>query len=542
MQAKGQNGVLLRRSIQDLLENLPEGESITLFTNDDEFQNISSGALRERLMALEHSAAQLPWRTVQLKAQNHFGNSGDAQKNFIAISDFQHLENSAGILSENIQTYMVQLEPENSINISVDSAFVSSTSLDNINLEVEISASGEMQEEVSVGLYDQNKLLARKTIGFDDQLKGSTSFSLSSTALPFGRIEVDDNGLQFDNQLFFSINETPPVNVVVIGDTEAEFLQRIYAAPEFDLNIFAENNIDYNLLSQANLVILNETEKIPSSLSTTLQQLLREEIFMVVVPAPNADLNDYNNLFRNIGLPTFNQKNEQEKLITNIIFEHPLYRTVFNNRVTNFEYPGVQSSYGVEGAASGILEFQNGQPFLYEQNNIFVFTAALRRDNSNFKNAPLIVPTFYNIGNLAISQPELYSVLGEPQNISIQANLQKDEILRLSSPEATFIPQQQSFQNKTEIILEDLPEKEGQYRVLQDSTVLRTLSFNLDRRESVPVQTELSAQNGLSVHSSIPEVFMGIESANEVNTLWKWFVIFALFFLLTEMLILKFLK
>lgn len=542
MQAKGKNGILLKRAVQDLLENLPREEQVTLFTNEEEFRDISPGVLRESLQAITYSAEQLPWKSISIKAHNYFGNSSETRKNFIAISDFQHLDDSIAPIAENIFTYLVQLQPENAINISVDSAYVSARSLDEIVLNVEISASGAVQEEVSVGLYNDNKLLARKTIALDDNLKGSTDFRFASGALPFGKIQVEDNGLQFDNQLYFSINENPPVKVVVIGDTEADYLRRIYSEPEFLLNIFPENNIDFNLLSQANLIILNEPEKIPFSLTTTLQQLLKEKVFLVIIPASSADLEDYNNLFKILALPEYGQRNDREKLITDIAFAHPLYQNVFNERVTNFEYPKVQSSFPVTGSASLILKYQNGEPFLFEQNNIFVFTASLSRKNSNFKSAPLIVPTFYNIGNLAISADKLYHILGNRQEISIQANLKQDEILKLSSSETTFIPQQQSFQNKVDLVLEELPKQEGHYRVLQDSAVLRTLSFNIGRKESEPLFKDLSEHKGVSVHSSIPQVFDNIKSASEVNTLWKWFIILALFFLLTEMLILKFLK
>ncbi len=542
MQARGQNGILLRRSIQDLLENLPEDAQVTLFTNNSEYRNISAATLRQRLQALDYSETQLPWRSVHLKVQNLFGSKGNAQRNFIAISDFQKTGDSIAPIADNISAYLVKLEAENHLNISIDSAFVSSRSLDETVLGVEISASGVLQEEVSVGLYDKDRLLARKTIPLNDELKGSTTFSFASEAIPFGSIRIDDNGLQFDNRLYFSINETPPVKVVVIGDTEAEYLQRIYKKPEFLLHIFPENNIDYNLLSQANLVILNEPEKIPFSLISTLQQLVREQVFLIVVPAPAANLSEYNGLFQNLGLPVFGVRNDQEKLITDITFGHPLYESVFNERVSNFEYPKVKSSFPVMGTPSGILKYQNGQPFLYEQNNTFVFTAALRKENANFKSAPLIVPTFYNIGNLAISPDKLYYLLGNRQKISIQANLQKDEILKLASSKTTFIPQQQSFQNKVDFFLNELPQQEGHYNVLQDSVILTSLGFNVDRRESLPVQKDIRVLDGVYVHQSIPQVFNDIKSAGEVHTLWKWFIILALFFLLTEMLILKFLK
>ena len=542
MQARGKSGVLLRRSIQDLLESIPEGEKISLFTNEEEFRDISANTIQERLVDREYSAAELSWRAVNLKARNLFRNSVKTQKNFIAISDFQHLSDSVSPLGDDIDTYLVQLQPENITNVSIDSVWIAGSGLDETVLEVSFSAAGDVRDEISIGLYDGSKVLARKTVNLNEDQQGKTSFSLGAGPIENGRIETEDNGLQFDNRLYFSINQTPPVNVVVIGDKEAGFLQRIYSAPDFDLAIFPENNVDYNRLSQANLVILNELENIPFSMVNNLKQLVQEQVFVVVIPAINGDTGDYNQLFRNLGLSGLGNPVSSEKLITNIIFEHPLYRNVFNDRVTNFEYPKVQNSFSTGGNSSGILKYENGQAFLYGQNNIFVFTAALNSENSNFKSSPLIVPTFYNIGNMAISRPQLYHLLGESQQINIQANLQKDEILKLSSSETAFIPKQQSFQNKVQLELEELPKTPGHYKVLKDSTALRTLSFNVSRSESEPVNVDLQERDQIYVHSSIPEVFSGISSANEVDSLWKWFVIFTLIFLLTEMLILKFLK
>ncbi|MCY2687101.1 BatA domain-containing protein [Salinimicrobium sp. TH3] len=542
MQARGKSGVLLRRSVQDLLENIPEEEIITLFTNDEEYQNISVASLRERLQDRNFSPKELSWRAIELKARNFFRNSSDSQRNFIAISDFQHVEDSLTALGDDINTFLVQLRPENENNVALDSAWVTSRGLDVTVLNVSFSAYGDRQEEVAIGLYDGDRMLARKTVTLDEGLRGNTTFNLAADAIPHGRIEVEDNGLQFDNRFFFSINEIAPVNIVAIGDSEADYLQRIYSSPEFNLSILPENNIDFNLLSQANVIILNQPQKIPFSMLTLLQELVKEQVLLVIVPSVEAEIGDYNALLKNLDLPVFTALNTQEKLITDIIFEHPLYSSVFNEKVSNFEYPKVQSSYLLSKTTTGILKYQSGQPFLFEQDNVFVFTAALNQENSNFKNSPLIVPTFYNIGNLAISRPSLYSVLGDSHTIGIQANLQKDEILKLSSSETTFIPQQQSFQNKVEILLDELPKEPGHYDVLQEEKVLRSLSFNVSRSESDPVNTELNEREGIFVHSSVPEVFSEIKSANEVDSLWKWFVIFTLFFLITEIFILKFLK
>ncbi|HET8854747.1 MAG TPA: hypothetical protein VFM60_02375, partial [Salinimicrobium sp.] len=156
--------------------------------------------------------------------------------------------------------------------------------------------------------------------------------------------------------------------------------------------------------------------------------------------------------------------------------------------------------------------------------------------------APLIVPTFYNLGNLALTPIQLYYILGRNQKIDVNIDLKKDEILDLASENYSFIPLQQSFPKKVVIDLEDEPVLAGHYKIKRDSTVVKTLSFNVTRQESLLNYRDLDKLEGIEAQNSIPAVFEELESKTEINALWKWFVIFALFFLMIEMFILKFYK
>lgn len=542
MQAKGKKGILFKRSVQELLETLPAEGEISLFTNEEEYNNLDAASLRKKLQLLDYSQMQLDWKTVALKAENLSSEEPDTQKNFIAISDFQKKGTEKEIKTiDSINTYLVFLKPEKTNNVAIDTAFVSSRDLDEIKLTVTLKTSGESQPEVPISLYNGTDLLAKKTVSLESE-EVNTVFTLPSGPVQNGRISINDNSLQFDNELFFSINETDPVSVVVIGNSNNSYLTRIYTEPEFELNVYPEDAVDFNRLVSANLIILNEPENISNLLNTEIKRLQKEKIVLIVIPSESANIQGYNIFFRNMGLPVFTEKIQQEKLITDIIYEHPLYEAVFDQKVRNFQYPKVQSYFRINSSGSKVLGYENGQAFLYEKDNMFVFTAPINLKNSNFQGAPLIVPTFYNIGNLAISPSRLYFVLGKNQKINLKAQLGQDEILKLSSPEATYIPRQQSFQNKVEIYLDEVPKTEGHYEVLKDSSSLKTLSFNLDRSESRMNYMELKPSKNIKIENSIPEVFEDIQTAGKVDELWKWFVIFALIFLLTEMLILKYFK
>ena len=71
---------------------------------------------------------------------------------------------------------------------------------------------------------------------------------------------------------------------------------------------------------------------------------------------------------------------------------------------------------------------------------------------------------------------------------------------------------------------------------------MKNLSFNFNRNESELNYFDLTGLDNATVSESITTTINDIKSATNVNELWKWFVIFALAFLIIEMLILKFLK
>ncbi|GAK95193.1 hypothetical protein JCM19298_1322 [Nonlabens ulvanivorans] len=103
---------------------------------------------------------------------------------------------------------------------------------------------------------------------------------------------------------------------------------------------------------------------------------------------------------------------EKEKRITEINYNHPLLKGVFNKQISNFQYPKVNATTNIIGALNPILKFEDGNSFLLQKGNVFNFTAPLNNQNSNFKNSPLIVPVLYNMGRNSLPVQQLYYTIG----------------------------------------------------------------------------------------------------------------------------------
>lgn len=542
MQAKGNNGELLKRAIQDLINNIPENENISLFTNSEIYKNTTIKAIKNDLLQISYTANSLTTEAALLKSNTFFSTKTNTLKNVILISDFQEYKNQLNIKKDSLTNlYFVKLQPVNANNIAVDSAYISNTSPTNIELTVQLKNSGENSESVPVSLFNNDNLIAKTSVEIND--KASTTFSLPSNEIINGKLTINDAHLQFDNSLFFNINNGSKINVLAINESDDSFLKRIYNNDEFNYTSTLTNQLNYNDLDNQHLIILNELSTIPNALISAIKAFTNQGGSLVVMPSKDITKSSYNALLLNYAT-SFNDLIETEKRITTINYSHPLYSNgVFEKQVRNFQYPKVNSFYNVaSNSASKVLSFENDKAFLYQNKNAFIFTSPLNKDNSNFKNSPLIVPTFYNIAKFSFKIPQLYYTIGEENRFDVETQLQQDAVLSLVNNDINMIPKQQYFNNKVVFNTSDNPSIASTYAIKNKTETIANVSYNYNRNESDLIYNKLSNVKDATVSDSITEIFDSIKSETKINALWKWFVIFALVLLLIELGILKYFK
>jgi len=116
-------------------------------------------------------------------------------------------------------------------------------------------------------------------------------------------------------------------------------------------------------------------------------------------------------------LEQLNFLQKQEKLISKIAFNNPLYSSVFEKQVTNFQYPKTKNSFTINSSSASILSYDDKSNFLTalsnELSSVYIFAAAINKENSNFQNSPLIVPTFYNMAQSSTKTAISSLVIGE---------------------------------------------------------------------------------------------------------------------------------
>lgn len=536
-QVEGSN--LFNNTIQDFIKYIPKDKRFTLFTNKQVFKNVVVSDIQNELLNLTVSSEQLDINEIVLKGNTFFSKNNASQKNLVLISDFQQrMGNPTEIDTlENINIEFIKPINSQIKNTSIDSVFIGDRTNENIELIAQLSTNTE-DETIPVSLFNDDKLIAKTAAKFNNGKKAEVSFTINAKDILLGKVAITDTGLDYDNQFYFNIDEKSKINVLAIGNSSADFLKRIYTDDEFNFSTSSLSQLNYSIIENQDLVILNEIENLPSSLVIAVNTLSKNGGSFVLIPATNGDTNSYNTLATSYYNSQYSNTIAQEAAISNVITAHSLFTNVFEKQVTNFQFPKASGHFKINTKAPIAIEFQNKDPFIIGNDGAYFFSAALNNDNSNFKNSPLIVPVFYNMGMNSLKLPPLYTSIGNNTEVEVPITLQQDDIIKISNENNEFIPQQRVLPKKVQINFMDNPTDAGIYKIMHNKKILRHISFNDNRKESELLYAALPENS----NTSLSNFFLESQKNNAINEFWKWFAILALAFVLIETALQRFLK
>lgn len=543
MQAKGQKGELLKRAVQDLLEKTPENLQLSVVTNSDDFWNTNIKSIQKELQNLSYSAIPFSLDNALTKVKS---NNSNNQKDIVIITDAIGLQTqSLEKLSENTKTYFVIPEAEKLENIAIDSVFIAQSLENFYEIGVNVSSNFEEEKSIPVSMFNNENLIAKAILKLNKR-KQTLNFTIPKEEFN-GYITLNDNSLPFDNTFYFTILKPKTLKILSIGAHEkSKFLSKIYTQPDFNYQNVTLNELDYSKISNQDAIVLNELDNIPMAMHTNLKKFIEKGGNLVFIPSERNEVQNMNAFLSNFGNLQFVNLQNQEKKITKIHFANPLFANVFEKKITNFQYPSVKESFGIKSSVSQAISYEDQTGFLnsiYKNSGaVFIFSAPINKENSNFQNSPLIVPTFYKMGSHNDKNGVNYETIGNSKPILVQAILSKDEVISVKNKVEEFIPMQQIMDDKVKISCQDNPEQAGNYEIIQQKKSVETISFNYDRKESILTLPSSESTDQLNQIDSLESFFDTIEIERTDTQIWKWFLIFTLFFLFLEILIQKFIK
>lgn len=542
MQAKGQKGELLKRSVQELLENIPETQNFSLFTNDESYLNTNIKQIQKDLQNLTYSNNSFSPDRILSDIRSRKKAVG---QDIVVITDGINLQPSDFKDIEKDHTYFVIPKAEQKNNISVDSVYGLQASDNFYEISVRLKSYGKTENEIPVAVYNRDNLIAKTQVTFDAPEK-TLNFTLPKENIQ-GRISIEDNRLSYDNEYFFSISQPEKMNVISIGEGQkSDFLYRIFTDDEFEFSNFEPAVLDYNLLEKQDAVIVNELSEIPTALQITLKSIAEKGGHVIFIPAANGQVTNYQQFLSQFGSFRIDEDAQRDKLITKIAYDHPLYQGVFEKKTDNFQYPKTNRNLSVQSPYPAVLGYEDQSAFLTSVNvtdgKLFVFSASLNKSNSNFQNSPLIVPTFLNMAQSSQHSGIKSIVLGQESSYTANVSLGKDEIVSVANDDISFIPSQQALSQKVKLFWYENPQESGNYTIKKNEDVVDYLSFNYARNESDLNLYNESLFKDYTVSNTFEHAFDGLKEGRFESQLWKWLIILSLIFIVLEILIQKFVK
>ena len=549
MQAKSKNLNLFSETLQDLIKFPSTNSKITLLTNDAQQKDLSLEHFKANISKLKLSSSAFNLENTLFKIANLSNEYKSSTKAFL-ISDFQinGVKKNISKLASNIDVTAVKLNHRNTLNVNVDSIYISHKSATKVVLTVIVNNRNFTSKNLAISLYNDNLLLAKSNLSIQKNKPSKVNFTLDNNNSFKGKIVIEDNALKFDNTLFFTINKPKTIRVLSIGKNNNK-INKLYSSSEFKLIENRLENLDYTRISKQHLIILNEVNLIPELLIASLKSFVEKGGTLVIIPSQDINFESYKSLFNSLENKVSLKKMSEAHQITKINYNHPLLNNVFEKKVNNFDYPTVTSYFRLNSKnTSNILKLDNNDDFItqlpHNEGAIYFVASPLQNTVNTFVNSPLIVPIFYNIALQGTVTNPLYYTLQKPHKIGINTHLQKDAVLSLKNNTFSFIPQQQIKENSVLISTLENPKKEGYYSVLKDTTVLQVLAFNNNRTES-----KLNFYNkedllniSHSYFTNLNNALKAFKNTISIFELWKICAALALLFLITELLLLKHLK
>lgn len=535
MDAKIGKTSLLQRIKTDIqsLENLPS--KISWFNNTEVYYDQSPKQFMETVQGLSLSPIKRSPNEIQLQVQQLANRYPEKNHELLWISDFHRFAEEDLENFDKIAVKAYSIQPDNLQNTSIDTLYMDT---DSPEIIVEIFHKGE-NSETTVSLYKGENVLGRQKIQLTDSISEKVRFTINEAFIENGKIKIEDPSIAFDNEKYFSLMPKEPIKIKALGQGKSDFL-KVFESKEFQLEKIEVNASDLSGLEEANLMVLYNIERITTQLSSLIENAIDNGAYIVILPPKTIHVDSYNTLLQRLDAPQFTTKKTHPRRLSTIHYDHPVFQGVFERRIENFQNPYVKQYYGLQNNASPILSYDTGEAFLTQASSVFLFTASLSEENTNFIKSPLIVPALYNMAMQSQPQKQIYQLIGENTTYAISGEFNSQDIVHITDGEDSFIPIQEQKQNGIWITTTDRPINAGNYRITKNENTLDWVSYNYPNLSKEIHYPDLSNWSSIMQTNSLELPNTEQSLAKDSNTLWKWFVIFALLFLGIEMLLLKY--
>ncbi len=551
--------------VSKILDLYPTNTSYKILTNEfAPFSNTlkSKDEVGELLteMRMSNISRTLPEAYTRLKS--HTLRESEKSKDIFIISDFQ--QSTIGnferlIIDSADQVFVSPISFDATKNIFIDSIYLSNPFLvanEKNQLNVVLKNSGhEDANDLPIRLFineiQSSSSLVSIAAGQSKELTFEIGYNLDKVNRC--RINFEDYPVTFDNDFFFVLKLDNKINIMEIRkDDSISPVEQVYGnAGLFNYTPQIASSIDYSLIRQYDLVIVNGLSDIDNSLALELNNYIDQGGALFIIPGDNPDISAYQNLLPAIR-PAQNDTSRVDIAMPNL--SNPFYESIFEGANEKMDMPDALPVLGWRGQQMDLLKLRNNLNFLSgfkKQGTVFILATPLADQFTSFHRHALFVPVMYRMAALSKRsfEKQYYSINDPAINLKLDS-LNKRDVFKITDSESERIPNQRISGNELVLEMSKNTIKPGFYELTLEEKIKAVLAFNLDKAESYLQQMTFDDINkNLAVYDNV-KIFDANDADNflkEVKKnkfgvpLWKYAIIVSLLFLLVEVLLIRFL-
>ena len=511
MSAKGSTGELLssaKENAKKIVSTFPPGQKYIISTN--ELSGIQEKVLSQKdalfeIDKISYSPIQRNLNTVinwqrEVSDKERKINNKLSKFTFIYLSDFQRdfftLKN---VKKDNKSLYnIIQFTPQNKSNCFVDSVWFESP-VHRINEENELyfrvvnlgnENSVNLEVNVTAGNYSKDLFI---DVPKGKKVTNSVPIRNEKEGPVFGKIEIRDLMMYWDDVFYFSYNIEPSNDILIINgkDNNNNVSKAYETEPFFKIEEVNQNAVNRNLFKNKNLVVLNGISGISSGLTSDIISFCNMGGSLFFIPGEDLKKGSINELLKKLDLPIIERQRIVNLKVNRLASKDPFFAHIFEKTDESLNLPyfsKIYSSIYSNSSAIPLMFLRDESPVLFKSfKNSFALYSDLNTGSNDLINNTLFPVMCIRIAELAKRTNSLYSDIGQNQLIPLNTTYNSEQPIKLKNNETEFIPR--IIQNGSYKFI-DLsgPEvierlKDGNYSILSDE-IIGNLSLNVNRKES----------------------------------------------------------
>jgi hypothetical protein len=453
--------------------------------------------------------------------------------------------------------FLVPLAYQQNKNLYIDSVFLDKPYYlpgTNNTLIARVVNTGTSTADVPLKLSVNDRQMASTTVSVPARGREEVRFPLnfSIDRLSQARLELVDYPVTFDNEFYFSLRKGDPVHVLELTDAVGRGpVNRVFSDTTlFRIRSRQASNFTFSELGWADLVVVNALQQPASALEGALQDYMAAGGSVLIIPHAEARGSMIPAVAGRLAVQPAQAETSIRLAAPDM--NNPFFEGVFEETNARFTMPQAQPVISWTGRADNILQLQNGTPFIGQSGKLWLMASPLQDDYTSFHRHALFVPVMYKIafGSKNISNPLYYNTTQSIFDVQVGDQAQ-EAVFRMRREGEEIIPAQRLAQRQLMLDVPAYSLSPGFYRLQAGDSLVQLLAFNHDPAESVPEQLQPDElEKGAEAFSHIQllnDASRNAETA-ELNAnfgavmLWKWTLLLALFFLMCEVLLIRFWK